>query len=288
MKKHWLAILVLFTVASLWGMTFTLIKQILAKIAPEPFMFWRFLIAGVVLLIPAIATRSLPRAVLGPGAQLGFLVFVGYWCQTRGLLSISPSRSALLTGIYVVMVPFCDRFVYRARIPAAAWAGAALAMVGTATLIGGFDARPQLGDVLTLFCAVCFSIHVVLSAKYSVHASALGLAAVQVLCVGIFSAAPSALAPRPQPSRDVVVVVLFTAIVTTALAFVGLMWSQAQVTATEAAVMLAFEPLAASVTSVAYYGEPLTASFAIGALLIVAAMIVTQLPASPRRDPIAP
>ena len=288
MKRHWLAIAVLFVVATSWGATFTLIKHILASIAPEPFIFWRFTIAGMVLLFPAIALRAIPRSVLLPGVVLGALVFVGYWCQTRGLLSISPSRSALLTGTYVVMVPFCDRFLYRARIPTAAWIGSALAVIGTALLIGGIGAGPQLGDVLTLICAVCFAFHVVLSAKYSVSASAIGLAAVQLLFVGIAAAAPTIIAPRRPMSREVVIVIVLTAIVTTALAFVGLMWGQAQVTATEAAVMLAFEPLAAAVTSVAFYGEPLTASLVAGAALIVAAMIVTQLPASPRRDPIAP
>lgn len=285
MKKHWLAILVLFLVATAWGMTFTLIKSVLASIAPEPFIFWRFTIAGLILLAVA---RRIDRAAIWPGVILGFLVFTGYWCQTRGLLTISPSRSALLTGVYVVMVPFADRVLYRARIAPAAWIGSCLAVIGTAMLIGGIHARPQLGDVLTLICAVCFAMHVVFSAKYTATISALGLAAVQVLFVGLAAAGPAAFAPRPHATREVVTVVLFTAIVTTALAFVALMWGQARVTATEAAVMLAFEPVAASFTSVVFYGEPLTVGFLAGASLILAAMILSQLPESPRRDPIAP
>jgi hypothetical protein len=47
----------------------------------------------------------------------------------------------------------------------------------------------------------------------------------------------------------VAIVIVFTAVVTTALAFVALMWGQARVTA-EAAVMLAFEPVSASLTSI--------------------------------------
>ena len=93
---------------------------------------------------------------------------------------------------------------------------------------------------------------------------------------------------RPQPTRAVIVVVLFTAIVTTALAFVALMWSQARVTAVEAAVMLAAEPLSASITSVVFYGEPLTRALVIGAALILAAMVLSQSPPTPNRDPIPP
>ncbi len=283
---HWAAVALLFLVAAAWGATFTVIKDLLSSIAPEPFIFFRFVLAGVVLA--ALARFRLPRATWRPGFILGMLVFIGYWAQTHGLRMISPSRSAFLTGLYVVLVPFCDRLIYRTRIERSAWIGSALALIGTTMLIGGFDARPSWGDALTLVCAVCFAMHVVLSAKYSVDTSALALAAVQVLVVGIAAAPVSAFAPRPHIDTHVALVIVFTAIVTTALAFVALMWGQARVTATEAAVMLAFEPVSASFTSIALHREPLTLKFAAAAALILAAMILSQLPESPKRDPIAP
>jgi drug/metabolite transporter (DMT)-like permease len=286
MNQRWIAIFVLFLVATAWGMTFTLVKGILVRIAPEPFMFWRFIIAGLVLLAAALERRRLPRSSIKPGIILGLLVWIGYWAQTHALMAITPSRSALLTGTYVVMVPFCDWIIYRETIAIRAWMGTMLAVVGTAALIGGIDARPQLADVLTLFCAGCFAMHVVLSAKYSGDIPPIALAATQVMFVGIAAAPTMALAARPQWSREVVIAVLFTAIVTTALAFAGLMWGQARVTATEAAVMLAFEPLAAAVTSVVFSGEPLTRNLLVGATLILAAMVLSQLPESPKRDPI--
>ena len=75
----------------------------------------------------------------------------------------------------------------------------------------------------------------------------------------------------------IILAILFTAIVTTALAFAALMWGQARVSATEAAVILSFEPVAAAITSIAFYGEPLTAAFLVGALFILAAMVISQL-----------
>lgn len=287
MKTHWLAIAALFFVASAWGATFTLVKNALAQIAPEPFIVLRFLLASAVLLVLAFALRQLPRAAVAPGIILGLVLFGAYWCQTRGLLTISPSRSAFLTGLYVVLVPFADRALYKTRIPFAAWIGSALALVGTAMLIGGFNARPTLGDVLTVGCAVCSALHVVLSAKYAANAPALGLAAVQVLAVGVAAAGPAMLAPRVVWSREVAFAIVFTAIVTTALAFVALMWGQARVSATEAAVILAFEPVAASITSIVFAHEPVTPLFLSGAALILMAIVLSQLPESPRRDPLA-
>ena len=46
---HWAAVTLLFLVAAAWGATFTVIKNLLASIAPEPFIFLRFIFAGAVL-----------------------------------------------------------------------------------------------------------------------------------------------------------------------------------------------------------------------------------------------
>jgi drug/metabolite transporter (DMT)-like permease len=254
-------------------------------IAPEPFIFLRFIVAGV--LLAALARFRLPRTTFRPGLILGILVFVGYWAQTHGLITISPSRSAFITGLYVVLVPFADWLIYRTRIDARAWLGCVLAVVGTTMLIGGIDARPSWGDALTFACAVCFALHVVLSAKYSAGTSALALAAVQVLVVGVAAAPVSLFAPRPRMTAQVIIVILLTAIVTTALAFVALMWGQARVTATEAAVMLAFEPVSASFTSVLLGREPLTWMLAGGGALILAAMLACVIPGG-TRDPLPP
>jgi drug/metabolite transporter (DMT)-like permease len=284
LKRHHLAAVTLFVTAGAWGATFTLVKNILRRIAPEPFIFLRFTLAGVILMLIALPRHRVTRELFRPGIILGLLVFAGYWLQTRGLMLISPSRSAFLTGLYVVMVPFCDALVYRVRVSLRAWTGSVLAVIGTSAMIGGIDARASLGDMLTVACAVVFAFHVILSARFSARHSATGLAAVQVLVVGLAAAPPSFLAPRPQMTREIVIVIVFTAIVTTALAFAALMWAQAHVSATEAAVILAFEPVAASLTSILWYHEPLTVSFVIGALLILSAMIVSQTSATIRAD----
>lgn len=280
MKSRWIAIATIFLIAGAWGATFTLIKNVLAHIAPEPFIFWRFILAGVILLAVALLRRSLTRAALRPALLLGGLVFAGYWAQTRGLLFITPSRSAFLTGLYVVMVPFCDRVLHGTRAGKRAWSAAVLATVGTAALIGGFEARPTFGDLLTFFGAMCFALHVVYSARYTARHPALALAAVQVLAVGVLAGPPSLFAPRTHFTPQIVAVIVCTAIVTTALAFFGLMWSQAHVTATEAAIILAFEPVAASITSIAAGQDQITTAFLTGGALILVAMIVSQLPSS--------
>jgi len=275
MTRRWLAVLAVLATATAWGATFPLVKNVVERMSPEAFIAARFTLAGVILTIAA--RRSLTRALLRPGILLGLLVFAGYEMQTHGLITISASRSAFLTGLYVVLVPFFQwRTTGRPRLHV--WLASILAVIGTTVLIGGgFSARPTIGDLLTLACAFAFAWHVVLSARHSTNETSTALAAIQVLAVGLL-ATPLTLFTRPTPwDTQIVAVILFTAIVTTAIAFAALMWGQAHVTATEAAVILAFEPVAAAITSIAFEGEPFTVPFAIGAALILGAMLLSQM-----------
>src|SRR6185369_5155785 len=101
-------------------------------------------------------------------------------------------------------------------------------------------------------------------------------AAVQVLVVGLAAAPISLFAPRAPLTPAVIAVILFTAIATTALAFVALMWGQARVSATEGAIILAFEPVAAALTSILFYGEPVTFGVVVGGVLILGGMVISQ------------
>lgn len=271
MKRH-LAALALLATAGAWGATFTLVKNVITKMSPEAFIFWRFLTAAAVLLAVALFRKKLSRALLVPGLILGLLVFGAYWTQTRGLLTISPSRSAFLTGLYVVIVPFLQGKVKRSG-----WIAAILALAGTAALVGRPEGLGAIGDALTLLCAIFCAVHVVYAARVTTNETATGLAAIQVAVVAFASAPFAAFGPAVAWNASIVSAIVFTAVVTTALAFAALMWAQAHVTATDAAVILSFEPVAAAITSIAFYGEPITGAFLLGAALILAAMLLSQL-----------
>jgi drug/metabolite transporter (DMT)-like permease len=126
-------------------------------------------------------------------------------------------------------------------------------------------------------------VHIVYSSTFAAHHSATGLAAIQVMAVGLLAAPPALFATHRPMTMTVSTVIIFTAVFTTALTFVCMMWAQARVTATEAAVILSFEPVAAMLTSMIVGEETITGPFLLGASMIVAAMIVSQLPAPGRK-----
>src|SRR5580698_7254302 len=98
-------LLMLFVVA-IWGSTFVLIKGALADSTPAAFNLVRMTLAFLVL---AAAYHRYWRSIrpwqIGAGAVVGLCLAFGYQFQTTGLARTTPSKSAFITGLVVVLVP---------------------------------------------------------------------------------------------------------------------------------------------------------------------------------------
>src|SRR5580658_5522560 len=128
-------LLMLFVVA-VWGSTFVLIKGALADATPAAFNLARMTLALLVLAVVYHRFwRGIRRWQIGAGAVVGLCLAIGYQFQTTGLARTTPSKSAFITGLVVVLVPLFSA-VPGVRPPGApsprwnAFMGAALAFAG--------------------------------------------------------------------------------------------------------------------------------------------------------------
>src|SRR5579883_3376267 len=167
LRAHVLLIAVVF----IWGATFVLIKDALRDVSPLLFNFIRMTMAFACLAIVYRAHwKHITRRSLASGAAVGFCLAMGYQFQTAGLRLTTPSKSAFITGMVVVLVPLLSAIRrLRPRSSSApawnAWCGALVAFVGIVLLTtppgAAFDFRAiNLGDLLTFGCALGFSLHV--------------------------------------------------------------------------------------------------------------------------------
>jgi drug/metabolite transporter (DMT)-like permease len=96
--------LVLVTFA--WGATFVSVKNALVNVSPLVFNALRMGCASLALVL--IFWRELKQINKGSaagGALLGVFLWAGYSFQTVGLKLTTPSKSAFITGLAVVLVP---------------------------------------------------------------------------------------------------------------------------------------------------------------------------------------
>lgn len=296
-------LLMLFTVA-VWGSTFVLIKSALADATPAAFNLARMTLAFLVL---AIAYHRSWRGIrpwhIAAGALVGLCLATGYQFQTIGLVYTTPSKSAFITGLVVVLVPLLSS-IPGLRPPDAspprwnAFLGAALAFLGILFLTAPAATRSALlpdlssiniGDILTFGCAIGFAFHCLALAHASPRLDFRPLALLQVGWCAVFMAISLRAIERPHIlwTPRIFVALTIAAVLATAAAFSIQSWAQSILPPTHTALILTLEPVFAWITSFLVLGERLALRPAAGALLILAGIALTELVRPPRHAPTA-
>jgi drug/metabolite transporter (DMT)-like permease len=303
------AYLLMIFVVAVWGSTFVVIKGALADATPAAFNLVRMTLAFAILAVVYHRyLRGIQRWQLAAGAIVGLCLAIGYQFQTIGLVRTTPSKSAFITGLLVVFVPFLS-LIPGLRPPGArrprwnAFVGAGLAFVGivlltapvalqaqhpSAELAGFASLLPDLssinlGDVLTLGCAIGFAFHCVALSHFSPRIGFHLLALLQVGFCALFMAISMPLIEHPHIhwTTRLLAALAVAAVLATAAAFSIQSWAQSVLPSTPIALLLTLEPVFAWITSFLVEGERLGLRATCGALLILAGISLTELVAQP-------
>ena len=286
----------LLAVVALWGATFVVVKGAIHDASPFLFNLLRMAIAFVCLaFLYRRQLRHLTGQAIGAGAVVGACLAAGYEFQTSGLARTTPSKSAFITGLVVVLVPLFAvvpwlRTPSMPRPSLNSWAGAFLAFAGVvllttpagATILGDFRSM-NLGDLLSFGCAVGFALHIVALAHTS---SRIDLPQLATLQIGFSTLYMVLCLPFEQhtylhPTSRLIAALLITGVLATAIAFTVQSWAQQHLPATQTALTLAMEPVFAGITSFLVLGERLHARAAWGVAFILAGIAVTELLSTP-------
>jgi len=301
--------LLMLVVVAVWGSTFVVVKGALADATPAAFNLARMTLAFVVLGVAYHRYwREIRRWQVAAGAIVGLFLAIGYQFQTTGLARTTPSKSAFITGLMVVMVPLLSTIpglrVPGSRLPGwNAFVGAGLAFIGIVLLTapattlaeGPTSLQNQaahllpdmssinLGDVLTLGCAVGFAFYCLALSHVSPRIGFQPLALLQVGFCVLFMALSLPLIEHPQIAWTprVIAALGISAVICTAVALSVQSWAQSVLPPTHIALLLTMEPVFAWITSYLVLGERLGSRPACGALLILAGIALTELMPQP-------
>jgi drug/metabolite transporter (DMT)-like permease len=269
---------VMLLVTVLWGFTFVTVKDALGHGDPFSFLTLRFCIGGLTLSVLA-RRRMLQRQTLLRGALLGTFLFLGFALQTWGLVSTPPSRSAFITGLYVVLVPLLGWALFRRLPHFTLWVGVSMALGGLYLLTGadlGLGLTP--GDGMTLGGALAYAFHILFTERLAPKGDVVPLVAVQLWVVALLSALCLPLSEvHVNWVPSFVGAALFCGLVPSALALSLQAWAQARTTAVRVALLCCLEPVFAGLYSVALGRERLGPRDWLGGGLIVLGVVVTEV-----------
>jgi len=278
---EFLADLSLLFIALIWGSTFIIVKQSVENIPVFSFLFMRFALAGILLiLINAPKLKAIDKGVFADGAMLGMALFLAYAFQTFALTAASASITAFITGLFVVFVPVLSSVFLRKLPRQEAIVGVVFATIGLAliTLQGKF--LLTFGEFLALVCAFFVAIHIILTDKLSRRNDFGLLTMVQVNMVALFSLIFSLVFdPRVIPiqfNNQLIFSLIINSVFATVVAFVIQTGMQKHTTPTKAAIIFIMEPVSSAFFSYWIGGELLTAKQYVGTSFILLAMLFTE------------
>ncbi len=282
LKAHILLVLI----TLIWGSNFVVIKNALADVSPLFFNAVRMSLAAVVLA--AVFHRELGRLSSGSlcsGLLVGVFLFAGNELQTVGLKYTTPSKSAFLTGVSVVLVPVLLALFWKRRLNRWTGAGVVLAFAGLFLLTvpastgAGFNLHSMnKGDLLTLGAALVFAFHIILIGHATRTQGWQQITVIQVAMTAILMIVTVPLAEHVYVvwSPRVIWGIGITGFLSLALAFAIQAWAQQFTPATHTALIFTLEPVFAWLTSFIFLGERLGARAGAGAACILAGLLISE------------
>lgn len=274
-----LSVLILLFVTLVWGTTFPIIRAASAHLSGVEITALRFLVAGLCML--PLAVRA-SRKAWRDGAILGTIALLSYVTQAIGLEYISSNRSAFITSLNVLMVPFLGLLLGR-RLSLQVVTAAVLACAGIG-LMSWESGASLIGDSATFACAFFYAVYVILLSRRIGEHRSRTLAATQIVAMAVISMLwlfiadlhGTALTSLPARAGSVWWSLLYLGVIASA----GMLFLQAvgqrHVPAEKAAVIYAMEPVFAAVFGWWWLSEAMGMRGLIGGTLVVGAVILGE------------
>ncbi|MFZ1518534.1 MAG: DMT family transporter [Ignavibacteriaceae bacterium] len=294
MKKYTGEIALLFNTL-IWGGTFALIKNAFNDISPLLFLGLRFSIAALIFLPFVYASlKKTNKQTLLAGSVLGFFYFAGFTAQSLGLNLTTATKSGFITGTFVVFIPILQLIIEKRKPKWFNVLGVLLVLIGLILLsskgenaldfIKQLGSDFNLGDLLTLLCALLFAFQVVYVDVFTKKYDYLPMVFVQLLITGVggfilsFIFSISSLETfKFTLNTTVVTAILYTAIFASIIATVIQLKFQKFVSPTKAGIIFSIEPIFAAIFAYFLLSEKISNFGFIGCVLIFAGVIVSEV-----------
>ena len=268
----------------IWGSSFVIVKGATDYLDPALILMVRFLLAALILAVAFVRRWRLyfKKEYVGIGLLFGLALFCAYYLQTVGVHYTTPGKNAFLTGTYCVMVPFFAWIAMRRRPTAFNVAAAALCIIGVGLISLGNEGGVNVGDVLTLACAVFFAIHILLVSHFSQGRDIYVLTMWQFAGVGLCSLVVALVTGADffqlaALDAGKVGELAYLTVGCTALALLFQNIGQAHLPPASASLLLSLESPFGVLFSVLLGVEALQAKTLLGFVLVFAAIVVSEV-----------
>ncbi|MEE1131643.1 MAG: DMT family transporter [Caryophanon sp.] len=279
MAKYKGELLMLIT-ALMWGSGFIGMNIGLEYLTVLQLMAGRFTLATIILCIVFHKKLKLiNKAVLWKGAVLGAILFLAFVIQTYGLLYTTPSKNAFLTALNVIFVPLLAYIIYKRRFDRFEIFAAAVAIIGIGFLSLQGSMTMNIGDLLSIACALAFAFDIFYTNVFVKTEDALALTIVQFMTASLLSLVTAGFVGELTTNvpQEGIYAIVYLAIFCTVIAYVCQNIGMQYANPTKSAIILSTEALFGTILSVIILHELLTGRMIVGCVLIFLAILIAEV-----------
>ena len=276
-----------------WGSAFIAQDAGLEHLGPYAINSMRFLL-GALFMIPLVLylrssiTRETSREnwrevhtrSRNAGLLCGIFLAIATSFQQVGLVYTTPGKSGFITAMYIILVPVLMGLFFKKRQGWNIWLACIMSVIGLYLLGNVGGEAINLGDALTMVCALSFAVHIIFVDKYSSGTDGIVLSQYQLLSAGLIGLVITLI------SGEVVTVAgligglpyaLYIAIFSCCVAYTCQILGQKDTPPAMACVIMSLESVFAYVFDIIINGAVFSVREGIGALAIFGAILIAQL-----------
>jgi drug/metabolite transporter (DMT)-like permease len=288
-----------FTAAALWAVNGVISKVIIesggiaAQRLTEVRTTGAFLLLAAALGVARTASFRLRRGELPVLLVFGVGLAFVQWFYFEAISRLDIGVALLIQYIAPVLVALWARFAYHEAVRRRIWAALALSILGIALLVELWHGLTLdgLGVAAALGSAATFAVYILSAERAVARRDPVSLVCYGFLLASVFWAvlqpwtsfpvelvdeSVSLLGRLDDLSLPVWLLMAWMVVLGTMVPFALLAASLRHIPASRAAITAMFEPVAATVFAYAWLGESLTAFQLVGALVVLAAIVLAQ------------
>ena len=298
--------LLLALTALIWGASFVAQSAGMEYVGPFTFNAIRTLIGGLVLL-PCIffldrlkskeggeqeVQLGKKKSVWVGGILCGIVLFAASSLQQIGIMYTTTGKSGFITALYIIIVPITGLF-FKKKVPFTVWIAAALAILGLYMLCISEGIGIGKGELLTLGCAVLFSVHILVIDAYSPYVDGVRMSCIQFFVAGLI-AIPFTLLDKyidakyaSQSMENILACwlpILYSGVMSCGVAYTLQIIGQKNVPPALASLILSLESVFAALAGWVLLGQKLSAKELVGCAIVFVAIILAQIPLPEKKN----
>ena len=291
MSKKLKGNIILFITAIIWGMSFVSQSVGMEYIEPNTFMAIRTLMGGLVLL-PVIFVLDKSKKKQGTyrptnmkkllkyGIICGVFLCSAQTLQTYGIQTTTTAKSGFLTALYIIFVAIIGLFMGK-KLTGKMVLGILTAVVGMYFLcLFGEKVSFNMGDGLTILCAVFFAGQILCIDKFVADMDGLKLSCTQFFVAGTINAVLMFTVETPQIGNilSCSTALLYSGIMSCGVAYTLQVIGQKYADPTSASIIMSLESVFAAISGWIILSQSMGRVQILGCVLMFLAIVLVQLP----------